>query len=285
LSNFDLKQRGFLSSDALHLQIEALKLAFTDRYAYVSDRDYVPVPYDGLMSWGYGRNRARAIDPERASEFSAGNPWPYQASGGQNHKRSMKPPIQAEVDDDTTFLTAVDENRNMVLVTSSNGAKWGCKVTVPGLGFVLNNSMRAANLVPGHVLSIAPFKRILRNSGPVVVERQGKPVAILSAPGGRRIISSVVTTLVNFLEYRMNIQAAIDSPRLHTEAYGRQVLIEDGVPNSVLSELESMGHKLDIKPQFSEDVFARMQAVHIDMSSGLLFGGSEPRTHGGARGY
>src|SRR5690606_28897856 len=154
---------------ALHTIIEAMKLAFLDRYAYVGDRDHVPVPYDGLISSVYASERAALIDTELAKHMRPGDPWPHQASGkrlyetlGVDLDTLTCGALTAIAYKDTTFKAADDQERNVMIITTSYISY--CKVVVPGLGFQLNNSMEGANPVPGHALSIAPFKRILRNS-------------------------------------------------------------------------------------------------------------------------
>jgi gamma-glutamyltranspeptidase/glutathione hydrolase len=289
LDQYDLRSMGYLSPESLHTIAEAMKLAFIDRYAYVSDRDHVPVPYDGLMSPVYARERAKEIDPERARMQRPGDPWRHQASGkrifeklGVDVDALTGGAISAQADRDTTFMVAADEDRNIMMITSSNFSN--CKVVVPGLGFQLNNSMEGANPVPGHALSIAPFKRILRNSGPTLVFKDGKPVMALSAPGGRKIITGTVMALINALDYGMGVQAALDAPRLHCEAHDLDVTLEDGIPAATLEALRAMGHQLKVTPMYQEP-YGRMQSIGIDVDAGLYFGGSEPRSHSGVRGY
>lgn len=293
LSQFDLRKMGFDSVESVHVFIEALKLAFTDRYEYVGDRDFTPVPYDGLMSWAYGRERAKLIDMKKAQLFKPGDPWKYQASGSKIFKKlkqAQSPSPQTRLAfrgdgvEETTFLCAADKHGNLLLLTSSLSDSFGSKVSVPGLGITLNNTMRSMNPVPGHPLSIVPFSRSLRNSGPCIVVRDNKPYMILSAPGGRRIITAMLRTLTNALDYGMSIQAAIDAPRIHSEGNLYEVMIESRVPEPVRKKLSEMGHKLAVKEEYSTE-FALMQGITVDPDSGLMFGGSEPRTHGGARGF
>jgi gamma-glutamyltranspeptidase/glutathione hydrolase len=288
LASFDLRRMEFDSAQSIHVFIEALKLAFIDRYEYSADRDLVPVPYDGMMSWSYGRERARSIDPGKARIFEPGDPWSYQASGRAPSVRSLAPSPSASYRgdgvEDTTFLCAADKDGNLLLLTTSLLRGFGSKVTVPGLGITLNSSMYSLNPSPGHPLSIAPFKRALRNSGPVIVVKDEKPYMILSAPGGRHIITAILRTLVNVLDYGMGIQAAIDAPRIHSEANLYEVFLEDRVPEAVREELARMGHEIVVRPPYS-DGFALVQGILVDPETGLKFGGSDPRTHGGARGY
>lgn len=289
LENFDLRSMGYLSPESVHVIAEALKLAFLDRYAYVSDRDHVPVPYDGIMSRSYGRERARLIDPKAAKPHRPGNPWPHQASGSSLYSQFgfdlaalTGGAAGPQADQDTTFMVAGDKDFNLMLITSSNFSN--SKVVVPGLGFQLNNSMAGANPAPGHALSIAPYKRILRNSGPTLVFKNGKPVYALSAPGGRKIITGTVWALINMIDYGMGTQAALDAPRLHCEAHDMQVRLEDGMPAETLKQLRKLGHELEVTAMYQEG-YSRMQALRIDAEAGLYFGGSEPRSHSGVRGY
>lgn len=289
LDQRDLRGMGYLTPEALHTIIESMKLAFIDRYAYVSDRDFVPVPYDGIMSNAYGRTRANDIDPAAAQPPVPGSPWDYQASGDALYRRHDIEVAAYEAsqfgrhaDQDTTFMLAGDSDRNLMLITSSNFSN--SKVVVPGLGFQLNNSMSGANPAPGHVLSIAPFKRILRNSGPTIVSKDGRPVLALSAPGGRKIITGTIMNILNVLDYGMGVQTALEAPRLHAEADGMSVLLEDAIPADTLARLSAMGHDLEVTEMYQAK-YARMQAIKVDTTTGLYFGASEPRSHSGARGY
>ncbi len=298
LAQFDRRKMGFNSVDAIHVFIEALKLGFIDRYEYSGDRDFTPVPYDGMMSWAYGRERARFIDMKKAQLFQPGDPWKYQASGSKIFEKrkqtgfflpkSVNNRVQlaynAKGDTDTTFLCAADRYGNLLLLTTSLSGSFGSAVTVPGLGVTLNNTMRSMVPIPGHPLSIGPSKRGMRNSGPAIVIKDNKPYMLLSAPGGRRIITSMLQTLTNVLDYGMGIQAAIDAPRIHHEANLYEVIMEDRIPEGVRKKLEEMGHKIVVAPGFDTG-YAKVQGILIDPESGLMFGGSEPRTHGGARGF
>lgn len=289
LEHFDLRSMGWLSPQMIHTVCEAMKLAFIDRYAYVSDRDHVPVPYDGLISRSYATERARLIDPSRAKLHRPGNPWAHQASGsalygelGIDLAALTGGGVGANADQDTTFMVAGDAKGSLMLITSSNFSN--CKVVVPGLGFQLNNSMSGANAAPGHALSIAPFKRILRNSGPTLVFKDGEPLYALSAPGGRRIITGTIWALIGMIDFGLSTQACLDAPRLHCEAHDLEVRIEDSVPAETLDALRAMGHVLDVTPAY-EVVFSRMQVLRIDRKAGLYWGGSEPRSHSGVVGY
>ena len=289
LDRFDLRSLGYGSPESLHLIAEAMKLAFLDRYAYVSDRDQVPVPYDGLITTSYAAERAGEIDLSRAKPMAPGNPWRHQGSGSRLFGRLgvdlaalTGGAMSREPDQDTTFMVAADKDRNIMMITSSNFSN--CKVVVPGLGFQLNDSMSGANPAPGHALSIAPGKRILRNSGPTLVFEEGLPVLALSAPGGRKIITGTVSCLINALDYGMGVQAALDAPRLHCEGHDMDVRLEDGFPAATLRRLTELGHDLDVTPMFQEP-YGRMQAIKLDTRARLYFGASEPRSHSGARGY
>lgn len=290
LGSFELAKMPFDSVQAVHTFIEALNLAFIDRYEYVGDRDFVPVPFDGLMAWGYGRERAKLIDASRAQIFPPGNPWKYDANGRKLFDQEKKGPSNQNSkyrpagQEDTTFMCAADKQGNLLLLTTSNQSSFGSKVTVPGLGITLNSSMNNMNPIPGHPLSIAPFKRVLRNSGPVIVVKGNKPYMIVSAPGGRPIISAILRTLTNVLDYGMGIQAAIDAPRIHSEANLYEVQMESRIPADVRATLTQMGHQIVVTDPYSTN-FALVQGIIIDPDSKLIFAGSDPRTHGGARGY
>ena len=158
----DLHGMGYNTTRSTHVFIEALKLAFMDRYEYSGDRDQVPAPYDGMMSWAYGGERAKAIDMVKASIFEPGDPWQYEGSGYKLYRESEgfhragqtetspSDAFRGSGEEDTTFLCAADRHGNLLLLTTSLLRGFGSKVTVPGLGITLNSSMYSLSPKPGH---------------------------------------------------------------------------------------------------------------------------------------
>jgi len=289
LSNYDLKRMGYQTADSLHVILEAMKIAFTDRYVHAADPETVPTPLDGMMAWSYGRDQAQRIDMKKAQTFTPGDPWPYQSIGrnlvksarGGDIKMAMGPGAH-----ETTQYDIVDQYGNIVVMITSLRSNFGSGVTTPGTGFVLNNGMALFDPRPGTNNSIAPFKAPLANGAQLIVlNKDEKPILAMGAPGGRAIITATALVLSNILDYGMGLQDAIDAPRVHSEAVGKIVLMESRIPEAVRKELERRGHEVRILPDFHPIAFARMQAVQLNPDTGLLFGGSDPRANGAAMGY
>jgi len=289
LSNYDLRRMGYQTADSLHVIIEAMKLAFTDRYVYAADPEAVPTALDGMMAWSYGRDQAKRIDLKKAQTFTPGNPWPYQSIGRdlvksakqQNIKMAMGPGAH-----ETTQYDIVDQYGNIVVMITSLRSNFGSGVTAPGTGFVLNNGMALFDPRPGTNNSIAPFKAPLANGAQVIVlNKDEKPILAMGAPGGRAIITATALVLSNMLDYGMSLQDAIDAARIHSEAVGKIVLMESRIPEAIRKELERRGHEIKVLPDFHPIAFARMQAIQLNPETGLLFGSSDPRVNGAAMGY
>jgi len=288
LSNYDLKRMGYQTPESLHVIIEAMKLAFTDRYVYAADTDTIATPLDGMMSWVYGRDQSRRIEAKKAQVFQPGNPWPYQNIDKKLVKTASREPIQFAMGPgahETTQYDIVDQYGNVVVMITSLRSIFGSGVTVPGTGFVLNNGMALFDPRPGTNNSIAPFKAPLANGAQVIVLKDNKPFLAMGAPGGRAIITATALVLINLLDYGMSLQDAIDAPRVHSEAIGKLVAVEPRIPEAVRKELEKLGHEIKVFPDYHPVAFARIQAIQIDSDSGLLFGGSDPRVNGAAMGY
>jgi len=288
LSNFDLKRMGYQTPESLHVIIEAMKLAFADRYVYAADTDTVATPLDGMMSWIYGRDQARRIDLKKAQIFKPGDPWLYQNIGKNLVKSASRENIKFAMgpgSHETTQYDIVDQYGNIVVMITSLRSVFGSGVTVPGTGFILNNGMALFDPRPGTNNSIAPHKAPLANGAQVLVLKDNKPFLAMGAPGGRAIITATAQVLINLLDYGMSLQDAIDAPRVHSEAVGKLVLMESRIPETARKELEKKGHEIRLLQDYHPIAFARIQAIQINPESGLLFGGSDPRVNGAAMGY
>jgi gamma-glutamyltranspeptidase/glutathione hydrolase len=241
-------------AQSLHLIAEALKIAFADRFKYMGDPDFVDVPVAWLTDKGYAAQRRAEINPRRASSHEAG----------------ARPRESA----DTTHLTVMDKDGNVVAMTQTLHAVFGSKVTVPGTGMLLNNTMWLFDPRPGRANSIAPGKRMLSSMSPTIVLKDGKPLMALGTPGGTRIFAAVLQAIVNVIDHGMTLQEAVEAPRIWTD--GGDLEVEEGVPASVRSELEGMGHHLKVVPR----VAGGMNGVLRDPESGLLHGAACWRADG-----
>ncbi|MBI3368571.1 MAG: gamma-glutamyltransferase, partial [Burkholderiales bacterium] len=210
LEGYPLKDWGFRSAQAVHVQIEAMRHAYMDRNSYLGDPDFVKNPLDRLLDKGYAAKLRAAIDPKKAGvskDIVPGTP-PHEGSN-------------------TTHYSIVDKWGNAVAVTYTLNDWFGARVTAAGTGVLLNNEMddfsvkigvpNLYGLVQGAANAIAPGKRPLSSMSPTIVTQGGKPVMVVGTPGGSRIITAVLHTILNVVDYGMTIQEAVDAPRFHQQ--------------------------------------------------------------------
>ena len=257
LEDFDVARMGFGSSDFLHLLAETLKIAFADRFEYLGDPDFVEVPVAGLTSKAYAASRRSEIDLARATDYVAGMPSAYL---GESR--------------DTTHLTVADEEGNVVSMTQTIHEAFGSKVTVPGTGMILNNTMYIFDPHPGNANSIAPGKRMLSSMSPTIILKDGKPFMALGTPGGTRIFATVLQAILNVIDHGMSLQEAVEAPRAWTQ--GQNLEMEDGFAADVQADLEGRGHKLEHVTK----VAGGMNGVMFDHEAGLVRGAACWRADG-----
>jgi gamma-glutamyltranspeptidase/glutathione hydrolase len=280
LENFDLRALERGGPGSTHLIAEALRRAFLDRFAHLADPAYGAVPFEGVLAKAYAAELARTIKPDRADpEATAGDPWRFQPG---RPSAAVVGGIGGE--GCTTHLTVVDKDRNVASLTSTLGELWGCGVVVPGTGVLLNNGMTWFDPEPGRVNSIEPGKRILWAPSPTIVLVNGHPRLALGAPGGRRIISAIVQSLVNILDYGLGVQEAVSAPRVHCEGPVSQA--EARLSPATLSGLADRGHRLEVIQETATSFsFARPNAILIDPHTNHLTGGVNQFTPAWALGY
>ena len=274
LEGFDLARLGFQSSEALHLTIEAIRLAFLDRLHYLGDASLLPVPLTGLMSREYAETRRRDLDPRRANpQAGPGDPWPFNpADSGTRFERSS-----VSGDGQTTHINVIDRDRNMVSLTSTLGELYGSAVTIAGTGIVLNNATTWFDPEPGSVNSIAPGKRVMSAASPFLLLRDGVPYAAVGSPGGRRVISAVYQVVVNQVDFGLGMQPAISAPRAHSEGTLTEISTRFG--DEVIDALAAMGHEIVRREDsLSESHFARPSGIRVNGAEGTLHGGVFPYT-------
>jgi gamma-glutamyltranspeptidase / glutathione hydrolase len=257
LEQFDMSSLPADSADSVHLQIEALKLAFADAQAYVADTDYMPVSPEQLLDKGYLKQRAALIDRRRASPASAGAP-----SGG------------------TVYLTAADASGVMVSMIQSNYMGFGSGVVVPGTGISLQNRGANFSAVGGHPNQVGPNKRPYHTIIPGFVSKDGAPVMSFGVMGGPMQPQGHVQVMVRIADYGQNPQAACDGPRFRW-VQGMEVSCEDGFPQSTLDELRQRGHDIFAIDDYNS--FGSCQAIwRLD---GGYFAASDPRRDGQAAAF
>ncbi len=261
---------GHDSVEALHAYIVSARLAYADRYAYMSDPEMVQVPWQGLMSNGYTEARAALIDSGRMPPIAPGDPWAFE--GGP-----AGPPLPASapaLDAGTTHLCTMDANGNAVSLTNTLMASFGSGFAPPGTGVVLNNGMMWFDPVPGRINSIRPGKRALNNMTPaLVLGREGALMAV-GASGGRRITNCVTQLISKVLDFGIGPQAAIDSPRVDCSL--PETAVDPRLPDEVVAALRARGHRihvagdLDLAEGFSS--FASPVAIVADPEAGFRAG-------------
>ncbi|WP_461335422.1 gamma-glutamyltransferase [Bradyrhizobium embrapense] len=226
LEGYDIAGLGFGTTETIHYLAEVLKIAFADREAASGDPAYINVPVERLTSKAYAEERRRAIDPDRAQAWGAGVSQLESAH--------------------TTHMTAADAMGNVVATTHTINNLFGAKILIPGLGTVPNNYMNLFDPRPGHALSLAAGKRVTTSMSPMMALRDGKLVYALGLPGGKRIFPSAMQALINLIDHGMELQEAVEAPRVWTE--GNALEVEQAVPETIRAALSAKGHKVQVVP-------------------------------------
>ena len=272
LEHFDLRKYPAYSADSIHLIAEAMKLAFADRAYWLGDPDFAKVPL-GLTSKEYTAFLAKKISLDRALEVPG---------HGEADKFSTR-----FFGKHTTHFSAADDQGNWVACTATVNTSFGSKVVIPGTGIVMNNQMDDFSAQPGvpnffgligaEANAVEPKKRPLSSMSPTIVLQHGKPILSLGAAGGPTIISQTVVNLINILDYGMDVDEALSSPRFHHQ-WKPDELRTEKLSDEVIAELKKRGHKLN--------VVGSMGAAQIVRGSENGFSAvSDPRLKGKAGGY
>jgi gamma-glutamyltranspeptidase/glutathione hydrolase len=271
LEGFELKDRGAGSSDSMHVIAESMKLAFADRAAYMGDADFVDVPVDRLVSKSYGEAQRARVDEKRATP--------------------VKAPGLPSDDAGTAHLSVTDGQGGAVALTMTINTPYGSGITVPGTGIILNNEMDDFSVAPDTpnayglvdtrgANAIAPGKRPLSSMTPTILVKDGKPFMVTGSPGGPRIISTTLLTILNVIDYGMDVQAAVSAPRFHHQWIPDQLSVEPETTRDVVEALEARGHTVAVGRRH----WSAAEAIVIDPTTGAHQGGTDPRTDGAAVG-
>ncbi len=233
LEAWNLKELGHSSAAYLYRLIEACKLSLADRMAWLADElaNEPSTISRTLASREFAAERRKVISEKALGTYE---PMNSDAIGYQPSAESC-----------TTFLSAWDSHRNVVALTQTVNGSYGSGVAVPGTGILLNNAMVLFDPRPGQPNSIAPGKRPLSSMAHVIVRRNGKPIALAGAPGGRKIIDTVTQVMLNLIDFEMGPQAACGSPFI--DPAGQIVLIDRAYGAQVIAELRARGHQLDVQ--------------------------------------
>ncbi len=265
LERFPLAEYGAGSARTLHLQAEAMKLAYADRAEWLGDPDFGRVPVAGLTSRAYADQLARGIDPDRArpaAEIRPGRPQAYES-------------------EQTTHYSVADRHGNAVATTYTLNLAFGSGIVAAGTGILLNNEMddfvakpgvpNAFGLVGGAANAIAPGKRPLSSMSPTIVLKDGRPWLVTGSPGGSHIITATLQTLIDSIDFAMNPAEAAAAPRVHHQWTPDELRVEKGISPDTLELLRQRGHRVVIGPPMG-----RIQTIRID--GGGFQGYSDPRS-------
>jgi gamma-glutamyltranspeptidase / glutathione hydrolase len=262
MERFPLAQAAAGSADSLHVMIEAKKLAYADLLRYIGDPKFSNIPVEGLLSKSYAEIRASQIDSAHANcAAKAGNPPPARG--------------------DTTYLSVVDAEGNMVSLIQSNYSGFGSGIVAPGTGFALQNRGALFTLDSSSPNALAGHKRPLHTIIPGFMARGDERIAF-GIMGGFNQAQAHAQFVANVADYKMNIQAALEAPRFTKYTFdGCDVEMEDRIAESERKNLESRGHKIELRHGYSSE-FGGGQAVRRDFKTGVNSGASDPRKDGEA---
>ncbi|MGD1005813.1 MAG: gamma-glutamyltransferase [Ignavibacteriaceae bacterium] len=280
LENYQLKKEDWGSSQYIHRLVETMKYVFADRTFFLGDEDYVHVPKKGLLSKEYAKSIFNKIEKENniavpSSEIKVDNPSKYIESN------------------ETTHFSVYDQYGNAVSNTYTINSAYGSRIVVDGAGFLLNNEMDdfsskigAANqfgLIGSISNSIEPGKRPLSSMTPTIVLKNDKPYIIVGSPGGSRIITVVLQVIINCLDFGMNIQDAIDAPRIHHQWIPDKIYYENfSLIKDTKENLEKTGYKFeDVNQNFG--ILGLAEGILID--DNIIYGASDSRGEGSALGF
>ena len=311
VEQFDLKSLGCNTAESIHLMVEAKKLAFIDREAYVADPSFVDVPIQGLVSKEYARERAGLIDlREAASRVSAGEPWGHQ-SGPQ---KRLDAPAAAGVgrpEEDTTCFVVVDRWGNAVSQLQSIQSPWGSSLVAGDTGILLNNRMTYWHLDPGHVNFLQPGKRVRHTMNPVMIFKdedmphqrgasgeaekgKGKQLALVcGTPGADTQVQTNLQVITHVLDFGMTVAEAVEAPRWRNTHSPTEstvphecddlLYLENRFHDRVRAGLSAKGHQLSIIGPW--DASGSEMMIQVDPETGALGGAADPRRDGYAIGW
>ena len=269
LERYPLAEWGSDSARTVHVMAEAMKRAYADRAEYLGDPDFTPVPVRGLTSRAYADELAKGIDIDHATPAAgirAGRPQPYES-------------------DQTTHFSVADSHGTVVSTTYTLNLHFGSGMVAEGTGILLNNEMddfaakpgvpNAFGLIGGDANAVAPAKRPLSSMSPTIVLKDGTPWLVTGSPGGSRIITTVVQTIVDHIDFAMNPAESAASPRMHHQWVPDELRVERGFSPDTLRLLRERGQAVAVKP-----AMGRTETIQIQ--GGLFLGAADPRNPDGA---
>ncbi|WP_341531290.1 gamma-glutamyltransferase [Nostoc sp. UHCC 0302] len=285
IGDTDLKSLGWHHPDAIHLIVEAMKIAYADRSQYLGDPDFVKVPVQQLISPAYTQKRRQEINMKMARPSTQVKPGLNTIQNSQSSQNS-----KSSESLETSHLTVVDEQRNAVSLTFTINLGFGAGVITPGTGIVLNNEMddfaaalgvpNAFGLVGNDANAIAPRKTPLSSMTPTIITENRRLRMAVGTPGGSTIITQVLQIILNVLEYNMNVGAAVSLPRIHHQWLPDELRVEPwGLDALTLQDLRRRGHKIK-----ETNPWGNANAIVVT-EDGTLEAAADPRGEGSPRGW
>jgi len=281
LEGYNLDSLGYKSADYVHVIAESMRRAYADRAEFLGDPDFNPdMPIGKLISKEYAKEIRKTISLEKTSPSDSSRFGQLYESGTN-----------------TTHLSVVDKEGNAVSLTYTLEQGYGSKVIAEGLGFFLNDEMGDFNPQPGITRRdgqigtkpnlITPEKRMLSSMTPTILLKDGKPVMVVGAPGGRSIINSVLQVIINRVDHRMNIAQAVEAPRFNHQWLPDQIGFEHfALAPEVQMKLKEKGHHLVEYPIVALSAPGHAMCILVDQSTGYRMGAADSRAaDGGAAGY
>jgi len=264
VEGYDLEKLGAGSARLIHILAEAMKMTFADKAVNSGDPGFFRIPVDVLTDKAYARKlRARIVAGQARFDYAPAA-------------------LVVPESESTSHLSVADEKGNVVALTQSINSFFGSGIVVPGTGIILNNHLADFDAVPGGPNAIGPGKRPASSIAPTVVCRSGKPVLVLGTPGAARIVSAQAQIIINFVDFGMGLDAAIEAPRVH--GLGRTLAVEGRIPGGVIATLESWGHTVKTYPDF-DNFFGGAQGIFLDAKGRRICGAADSRRDGAAAGY
>lgn len=271
LENFTFEKYDWGSSEYINRLVETMKYIYADRTYHLGDEDFYPVPKQKLTSKEY----AKSIF-DKLTTFAK-----------PSEEIITQIPVEVKESTETTHYSVYDKDGNAVSVTTTINSGFGSKIVVDGAGFLLNNEMDDFSAKPGEpnqfgllgaeANSIQPEKRMLSAMTPTIVLKNGKPFIITGSPGGSTIITVVLQVILNCIDFGMNIQEAVNAPRIHHQWMPDIIYLEEFAINKDAKEnLEKMGYKFGNRNE-SFRVLGSAQSIMIDEETGNIYGAADPR--------
>ena len=289
LEGFDLAKAGNRSAESVHLTTEAFRRAFFDRAEFLGDPDFAKIPVAQLIDKRYAAAWRETITPNRSSA-SSDLKRPSMFNELERYAASHPLPTLFREPRNTTHYSVVDPAGNAVAVTTTLNDTLGSRVTLEGLGFLLNDEMddfaskqgvpNAYGLIQGPANAIGPAKRPLSAMTPTIVLKDGKLFLVLGSPGGPTIITTVANVLMGVVDYGLDIQEAVNASRFHHQWLPDEVMLEDRFSPDTVRLLEAKGHKIK-----RERFWGDAECIMVDQKTGERLGASDARNNGKAVGF